>query len=137
MRQLTIKESYKIITKICKLDATLEDIGFPKTNEFRVELSTKVDNLHNLVLRLEAEEAKKPKVISKPSVPLWYDVKLKVYMQLTEMHTYHLLNAKRAVKYCGMSNPQQWIDFIDDELRSRHENLPNLDGAPNLLERRV
>jgi len=131
MRQLTIKEAYKIIDKICKLDITLEDIGFLETNEFRKELSLKIGNLHDLLVSLEAEKAKKPK--PKPGVPLWYDMKLKRYMKLTDMHTYHLLNAKRAMKYSN--NPM--VDHINNELESRHPNLPNLDGAPNLLSRRV
>ncbi len=143
MKQLNLEEIKQILHKISKLDITLDDIGFPLDNPFRKELASKINNLHDLMEALPPKKVvKKLKlkdvVVNPTTCSLtWYDIKSKKDMLVRDMHTYHILNAKRIMLKQSGIKAEIYVKVFNAVLFARHENLPNLDGAPNLLERRV
>lgn len=63
---------------------------------------------------------------------LWYDYKTRKYVKLQDMHTFHLLNARRKMRNSSAHNAQVWVQLLTDELSTRSSSINYMDAAPNV-----
>lgn len=64
--------------------------------------------------------------------PKWFDFKTNSYVELTDMHTFHLLNARRKMRNSNAHNAMMWVNLLTKELSTRSSNINHMDAAPNV-----
>lgn len=62
----------------------------------------------------------------------WYDFKTNSYIKLSDMHTFHLLNARRKMRHSCAHNAQMWVTLLTEELSMRSSAINHMDAAPNV-----
>lgn len=62
----------------------------------------------------------------------WFDYKTKRYIALEDMHTFHLLNARRKMRNSRASSASTWVNLLTKELSKRSSSINYMDAAPNV-----
>ncbi len=111
MKNPTLDQVEDVVDALLDIEIVLDDLEYPIENEFYKYIRTKYVKLKMLQDKMEKAEA----FADANREPLWYDKKTNTHVRVCEMHTYHILNAKRAMKHSYWSNRAFWIDLFDKE----------------------